>query len=135
MCNPVPNCHDGHFCISCFNYRTHSQEFALHMVTCFIIYHSNFCSTHLLLLLEENCWANIFRLPNSMNSRCWSYLLSKLLSGVSYLPFFIDRVALSKQGDNVLGSVRPSVCLSITVHSHGSVSNNCADAVDRLLMF
>ncbi len=23
---------------------------------------------------------------------------------------FIDRVALAKQGDNVLGSVRPSVC-------------------------
>ncbi len=27
--------------------------------------------------------------------------------------FFIDRVALAKQGDNALGSVRPSVCPSV----------------------
>ncbi len=29
------------------------------------------------------------------------------------LTIFIDRVALAKQGDNALGSVRPSVCLSV----------------------
>ena len=27
--------------------------------------------------------------------------------------FFIDRIALAKQGDNRIGSVRPSVCLSV----------------------
>ena len=62
---------------------------------------------------------------------------------------FIDRVALAKQGDNVLSSVCPSVCpsvrLSVCAHmverakkGHYQskevvcVSNNRADAVDRL---
>ncbi len=31
--------------------------------------------------------------------------------------FIIDRIALAKQGDNVLGSVRP--CPSVSVCSHG----------------
>ena len=30
----------------------------------------------------------------------------------------IDHVALVKQGDNALGSVRPSMCLSVCVQSH-----------------
>ncbi len=63
----------------------------------------------------------------------------------------INRVALAKQGDNVLGSVRPSVCMSVRLsvsvrvqqrakkgHYQSEefvcVSNNRADAVDRLLM-
>ncbi len=44
------------------------------------------------------------------------------------------------EGDNVLGSVRPSVRLSVTQRSYQSkvfvcVSNSRADAVDRLLIF
>ena len=49
------------------------------------------------------------------------------------------------EGDNVLGSVHPSVCPSICGHSHGwtvwptiynqsAYGDNCADAVDRLLI-
>ncbi len=42
----------------------------------------------------------------------------------SYKPLFIiDRVALAKQGDNRIGSVRPSVCPSVRLcvcgRSHG----------------
>ena len=60
---------------------------------------------------------------------------------------FIDRVALAKQGDNVIGSVRPSVCPSVCTLPSATKSkeesssvegvcvlNNCADAVDQLLI-
>ncbi len=29
------------------------------------------------------------------------------------MAIFIDQIALAKQGDNVLGSIRPSICLSV----------------------
>ncbi len=53
----------------------------------------------------------------------------------------MDRIALAKQGDNEIGSIRPSVCLSVSVRSHNQskvfvcVWNNCTDAVDRFLIY
>ncbi len=62
---------------------------------------------------------------------------------------FIDRIALAKHVDNVLGYVRPSVCLSVCaimfkeyyyqsidcVCNQGAHADNLGDAVDQLLMF
>ena len=61
-------------------------------------------------------------------------------TGTCCICIIIDRVALAKQGDNVLGSVRPSVRPSVRHHSHGwtevfvCVLSCLADAVDRLLI-
>ncbi len=84
-------------------------------------------------------------------------MLNRILVNSSYsLQIIIDRVALAKQGDNGIGSVRPSVCVCVCVcvccaaksnRSHYQSSGvrlcvcdqwayagNCADAVDRLLI-
>ena len=83
----------------------------------------------------------------------------KSVVGISILiPIFIDRIALAKQGDNRIGSVRPSVCLSVCpsvrpsvnaltaepfyqsmvfclcVCNQGAFIENSADAVDQLLI-
>ncbi len=53
--------------------------------------------------------------------------------------YYTPVCTLAKQGDNALGTVRPSVFLSALSHHYQSkvfvyLSNNHADAVDRLLI-
>ncbi len=44
---------------------------------------------------------------------------------------FIDRIALAKQGDNRIGSVRPSVRLSVCPSVHQSVNALMAEPFDH----
>ncbi len=48
---------------------------------------------------------------------------------------FIDRIALSKQGDNALGSVRPSVRLDVCMHSLPSAAKKRADGGQIILHY
>ncbi len=61
-----------------------------------------------------------------MNLYSSSNLDSRLVGWI-----FIDRVALAKQGDNALVSVRPSI---VCVGNQWAYADNCMDVVDRLLM-